>query len=73
MKKELSPRQKEIFDFISHFVSENGYSPSINEIGDDLLISNSTANTHLKIMKIKGWITSQENTPRSFRIVQQII
>lgn len=70
MKKILSLRQKQIFDFIEAYVTENKISPSIDEIGDALLLSNSTINTHLGAMIRKGWITKREGIPRSFRTVQ---
>lgn len=68
--KNLSPRQKQIYDFIADYVRENGFPPSISEIGNNFLISNSSTYTHLTLMKKKGWITSRENVPRSFRLVQ---
>src|SRR5437588_508318 len=32
----LTKRQREIYDFISHFVQKNGYSPSFEEIGEGM-------------------------------------
>ena len=32
----LTPRQKEVLDFIAHFVNQNGYCPSYEEIARGL-------------------------------------
>jgi repressor LexA len=70
LKKELSPKQKLIFDFIADYVEKNNYSPSIKEIADHFSLAESTVYIHLNAMKRKGWITSREGIPRSFRLAE---
>ena len=68
--KGLSPRQREVFDFIDLYIKENCISPSIVEIADGLGLSDSTIFTYVGALKKKGYLTWREFTPRSFRITK---
>ncbi len=51
----ITRRQREVYDFISRFVSENGYSPSFDEIGKGLdLNSLATVHKHITNLEKKG-------------------
>lgn len=47
----ITRRQHEVYDFISRFVAENGYSPSFEEIREGLKL-NSLATVHKHITNL---------------------
>ncbi|MBN1475758.1 transcriptional repressor LexA [Candidatus Sumerlaeota bacterium] len=66
----LTRRQRQILDFISSFISEQGYSPSLEEIGEGLGLSSlATIHKHLKNLERKGMIRRQWNHSRSIQLV----
>jgi len=66
----LTRRQREIIDFIGSFISERGYSPTLEEIGDGLGLSSlATIHKHLKNLESKGMIKRQWNHSRSIQLV----
>lgn len=53
----LTPRQKQIYDFLLKTVREKGYAPSIPEIGARFKISSTNGvSDHLKALEKKGYI-----------------
>ena len=68
--KGLSPRQREVFDFIDSYIKGNCISPSIVEIANGLGLSVTTIFTYAGALKKKGYLTWREFTPRSFRIIK---
>src|SRR5262249_38286668 len=50
----VTKRQKQVLDFVAHFVAENGYSPSYEEIARGLnLASLATVHTHIATLESK--------------------
>ncbi|MGO9165897.1 MAG: LexA family protein [Candidatus Sulfotelmatobacter sp.] len=48
----ITRRQREVYDFISRFVAEHGYSPSFDEIGTGLNLSSlATVHKHIQSRK----------------------
>ena len=70
MKKELSRRQRQIYEFVAGYVQENCFSPSIRDIASALSLAESTTIVHITAMKKKGYITSMNCVPRSFRLLK---
>jgi repressor LexA len=69
MAKGLTHRQQEILEFISKYIQDVGYPPSIREIGDEFGIGSLRGVTvHLDALAKKGYI-EREKTPRSIRII----
>lgn len=67
----LTKRQREIYDFISHFVAKNGYSPSFEEIGDGMGLSSlATVHKHLTNLERKGMLKRDYNRSRSIDVIQ---
>ena len=65
----LTRRQKEVLDFLSNFIKERGYSPSLEEIGDGLGLSSvATVHKHLTHLKRKGFIRHEPNRKRSIEV-----
>ena len=66
----ITRRQREVYDFISRFVSEKGYSPSFEEIGDGLgLHSLATVHKHISNLDKKGLLTRDYNRSRSIDLL----
>ncbi len=65
----LTRRQKEVVDFISNFVDENGYSPSYEEIARGLdLASLATVHKHISALQAKNYLRRGFNQSRSIEI-----
>jgi repressor LexA len=57
MAPSLTPRQKEIYDFLLKTIREKGYAPSISEIGAKFkIVSTNGVSDHLKALERKGYI-----------------
>lgn len=57
----LSPKQKQVLDFIKDFVRERGYAPSKQEIADHFgFRSRGTVSDYLKRLKTLGYIENGE-------------
>ena len=62
----LTRRQREIYDFISRFVEEQGYSPSLEEIAGAFGLSSvATVHKHVKHLVDKGYLRKAWNRSRS--------
>lgn len=67
----LTRRQREIYDFISDFVAENGYSPSLEEIGEAFGLSSvATVHKHVHHLVEKGFLKKAWNRSRSVEPVE---
>jgi len=67
--KKLTARQQQIYDYILAFTAENGYPPSVREIGDALdLKSPSTVHFHLKGLEEAGMINKAEGKTRAISV-----
>lgn len=68
----LTKRQKEVLDFISRFLHDNGYSPSYEEIAKGLtLASLATVHKHLQALETKGYLRRGFNQSRSVEIADK--
>ncbi len=66
----ITRRQREVYDFISRFVTEHGYSPSFEEIGQGLdLNSLATVHKHISNLEKKGLLTRDYNRSRSIDLL----
>ena len=72
MRMALTRRQREIYDFIRDFVAENGYSPSLEEIGAHFgLASVATVHKHVHHLVEKGFLRKSWNRSRSVEPVPE--
>ena len=60
MRKKLTARQQEIYDFLVHTIREKGYPPTIREIMDAFQIASTNGvRTTLSALEKKGYIKRQ--------------
>ncbi len=68
MEKPATERQRRILEIIREFTAENGYPPSVREIGELVgLSSSSTIHAHLKALERRGLISRDPTKPRALR------
>jgi repressor LexA len=66
----ITKRQHELYDFLSRFVAENGYSPSYEEIKGGMgLNSLATVHKHVTNLEKKGLLTRDYNRSRSIDLI----
>lgn len=69
----LGERHQKIMEFLASFQDENGYSPSIREIGENIGVnSTSLVDYYLRQLVDKGYIERNEHISRSIRILQPL-
>ena len=65
----FTKRQKQILDYITSYIKEKDYAPSLEEIKKHFKLSSaSTVHQHVKALKEKGYLKKIENQPRSIEI-----
>src|SRR5436853_6870757 len=68
--KDLTKRQREIFDFISTYLRGPGYPPTIREIGKAVgLHSSSTVHAHLSKLENLGVLRRDPSKPRALEVM----
>jgi repressor LexA len=66
----ITRRQRQVYDFISEFVLKHGYSPSFDEIREELgLNSLATVHKHISNLEKKGLLTRDYNRSRSIDLL----
>lgn len=68
----LTRRQKEVMDFLSQFINNNGYSPSYEEIASGLgLASLATVHKHIQALESKQYLRRSYNHSRSLEVAER--
>ena len=68
---ELKDREQKVLDFISSQIKQNGYPPTVRDIGAALGIkSTSTVQKSMEILEEEGYIRKQPGKRRAFEVVQ---
>jgi repressor LexA len=66
---KLTKRQKEILDFVSEFIEDNGYSPSMEEIAEHFHFASLNAVfKHLEALESRGHLHRDANRARSIQL-----
>jgi len=66
---DLTPRQRQVLEFIDAEVRERGFPPSVREIGEAVgLSSSSTVHAHLAALQDKGFLRRDPTKPRAIEI-----
>ncbi len=72
MKKILTDRQRDILSFIEQFRNENGFPPTLREIGKKFGISSTFGvKRHLDALVKKGYISVESNASRGISFAQE--
>jgi repressor LexA len=65
----LTRRQKQMVDYLEHFIGEHGYAPTLAEVGEYFGLSSlATVHKHLKNLESKGFIHRTHNHSRALEI-----
>src|SRR5947209_17604657 len=66
----LTPRQRQIWDFLVDFVDRHGYPPTVREIGEAVgLASPSTVHAHLANLERAGLLRRDPTKPRALELL----
>lgn len=67
--KRITPRQREILEFIESQSRDRGYPPSVREIGEAVgLTSPSTVHSHLNTLSRLGYLRRDPTKPRAIEV-----
>jgi len=68
----LSPKRKQIIDFITKFIQEKDYSPAVRDVVEGCGISSSSvAQYHLNVLEREGYIRRGREVARSIGLVKK--
>ncbi|MEN0109282.1 MAG: transcriptional repressor LexA [Planctomycetota bacterium] len=68
----LTPRQREVLDFIRAKIEGRGYGPTVREIGEEFQIASPNGvMCHLKALEKKGLITREPNRSRAIQLAPE--
>ena len=66
---KLTPRQRQVLDFIEQQTRDRGYPPSVREIGEAVgLTSPSTVHSHLLTLERAGYLRRDPTKPRAIEV-----
>lgn len=66
---KLTPRQRQVLDFIEQQTRDRGYPPSVREIGEAVgLTSPSTVHSHLLTLERAGYLRRDPSKPRAIEV-----
>ncbi len=72
-EESLTPAQKELYDWLSDFISANHHSPSIRQMMKAMgLRSPAPIQSRLKHLQEKGWITWSEGQARTLQLLGDV-
>lgn len=70
--RELTDRQRQVFDFIKSEIKRMGYPPTVRDIGAAVgLSSSSTVHAHLEALEAKGLIRRDPSKPRALEVLER--
>ena len=70
MARELTARQRAVYQFIVDTVHERGYPPTVREIGESFnMRSTGSVRDHLAALEKKGFIHREANTSRGIELM----
>lgn len=68
--QELTNRQSDILKFVKEYIANNGYPPTVREIGEAFdLTSTATIHAHLSKLEEKGAIRKSNNKNRAIEVI----
>ncbi|HBT81530.1 TPA: hypothetical protein DEB04_02300 [Candidatus Giovannonibacteria bacterium] len=65
----LTPRQKQVLDFVTSYTKKRGFAPSLEDIRKRLRLSSvSNIHQHIEALREKGYLNKRKNQRRSIEI-----
>lgn len=71
-QKLLTPRQKKVLDYIKEFNAKEGFSPSLEEIGNYIKKSIGSVQHYIDALQKKGYIHKVDNIARGISLSPEI-
>lgn len=69
----LTRRQKQMVDFLEHYIEDHGYAPTLAEVGAYFGLSSlATVHKHLRNLETKGLITRTHNHSRALEVTARV-
>ncbi len=65
----MTPRKKQILEFINSYSRKRGFAPSIPEIAKRFNLAISTIHQHLAELEVAGYLKKERGQPRSIAVV----
>ena len=69
--KQITERQQQVLNFISDFSRENGFPPTVREIGAHFQISIRAVQDHIAALQKKGYLSQSQKRARSICVVNE--
>jgi repressor LexA len=69
MRPPLTARQREVLDFVKHFMTKVGYPPTVREIGSHFGFVPRSVFDHLKALERKGYLRRDPAKSRSLQLL----
>ena len=67
----LTPRQKQIYEFLNNYSEKRGVSPTHKEIGKKFRLVVSTVHEHLSALEKKGYIKKERGHARTIEATKR--
>jgi repressor LexA len=68
----VTKRQKQLLDYLEHYIEEQGFAPTLSEIGQYFGLSSlATVHKHLRNLELKGYIKRVHNHSRALEMAVQ--
>lgn len=69
--RDLTARQRNILEFLASFLADNGYPPTVREVGSFFGIkSTNGVSDHLRALERKGYISRSDGQSRGLRLLK---
>lgn len=70
--EQLTARQQEVLDFVTRYINDYGYAPSLREIAKEISVSGTLGvMKHLEALEKKGYLRRQEGSSRGISLAGQ--
>ena len=67
----LTRKQAEALEIIRRYLSDHGFAPTLEELGEAMGVSPVTAHEHVKGLEAKGVLRTERNRARSIELIQE--
>lgn len=68
---DLTEKQARVLDFIGHWIHEQGYPPTFQELAQELRLTEKNARDYVLILERKGYLRRQPNVARGITLLKQ--